>query len=366
MKKRSWDKTLFFISLTLLVVGIFVFASAAIGLIEADTHSPLSLFFRQVLFGVGVGGVLFIAGLIIPFSFWQKTSGLFLGIAFLFLLLVFIPGIGIIAGGAARWVELGPLSFQPAEPFKFAFVMYLAAWLTSHKKDISTFRSGLIPFLIMAGIVSVFFILQPDIGTLFVILGASALLFFVGGGQAKHIALAGILGLVLLSALVIKEPYRLERIQVFLNPQGDIEDSGYQLHQALIAIGSGDVSGRGFGQSIQKFHYLPESVGDAVFAVMGEEFGFIGSTFLVALFLFFLWRSVYILNRVPNHFARLFGAGIVIMIVFQSFINIAAIIGIVPMTGIPLVFISQGGSSLAITLASIGILLHISKYAQVS
>ncbi|PIR69829.1 MAG: putative lipid II flippase FtsW [Candidatus Niyogibacteria bacterium CG10_big_fil_rev_8_21_14_0_10_46_36] len=364
MKTYSWDKPLFFISLALLVIGVFVFASAAIGLIGGNAESPISLFFRQILLGVGAGSILFLVSLFIPFTFWQKTSAVFLALAFVLLALVFVPGIGIIAGGAARWIDVGPISLQPAEPFKFAFMMYLAAWLTSHKKDIPTFRSGLIPFLIMAGIVSVFFVLQPDVGTLFVILGAATLLFFVGGGRLKHIALMGGLGALLLAALVAAEPYRLERIQVFLNPQEDLDDSGYQLHQALIAMGSGDIFGRGFGQSVQKFHYLPEPVGDAVFAVVGEEFGFIGSVSLIVLFLLFLWRSVYILARVPDQFARLFGAGIVIMIVFQSFINIAAIIGIVPMTGIPLVFISQGGSSLAITLAGIGILLHISKYAR--
>lgn len=365
MKKYSWDKPLFFITLTLVIVGMFVFASAVIGLVGDDTHSPLSIFFKQLLLGLGAGSVLFFAGLFIPYVFWQKTSAILLCVAFGLLALVFIPKFGIIAGGATRWIQVGFFSFQPAEPFKLAFVMYLAAWLASHQKEAGTLRGGLIPFLIMAGITSVFFIFQPDIGTLFVILGGATLLFFVGGGKLKHIALASALGLVLLGVLILQAPYRWDRIQVFLNPQTDLENTGYHLHQSLIAIGSGDVFGRGFGQSIQKFHYLPEPVGDAIFAVVGEEFGFIGSMFLIALFLFFLWRSTYVLSRVPNQFARLLGAGIVIMIVFQSFINIAAIIGIVPMTGIPLVFISQGGTSLAITLAGIGILLHISKYAKV-
>lgn len=361
---HTWDKPLFFISLILLGTGMVLFASAAIGFVGDSTHSPFSLLFRQMILGAGLGSILFTAGLLIPYRFWQKASPFLLFVSFIFLIALFIRPFGITAGGATRWLSFGTFSFQPAEPFKLAFLMYLASWLTSHRKDIATFRHGLFPFLVMLGLISILFILQPNIGTLIIILGTAGLLFFIGGATGKQIIAICLVGFIFLSLLVFFAPYRLERIRVFFHPHQDIQDSGYQLHQALIAIGSGGITGRGFGQSIQKFNYLPEPAGDAIFAVVGEEFGFIGTTALLFLFLLFLWRSTYVLVRISDPFARLLGTGIVILIVFQSFVNIAAFIGILPITGIPLVFLSQGGSSLAFTLAGIGILLNISKYAQ--
>lgn len=362
---HTWDKPLFFISLTLLCAGILIFASAAIGFVGDSTRSPFSLLFRQMMLGAGVGSILFIAGLLIPYRFWQKASPFLLFVSFLFLIAIFIRPFGLTAGGATRWLSFGTFSFQPAEPFKLAFLMYLASWLTSHRKDIATVRHGLFPFLVMLGLISILFILQPNIGTLIVILGTAGFLFFIGGATGKHIMAVCLFGFILVSLLVVFAPYRLERIRVFLHPHEDLQDSGYQLHQALIAIGSGGITGQGFGKSIQKFNYLPEPAGDAIVAVVGEEFGFIGTTALLFLFLLFLWRSTYVLVRIADPFARLLGIGIVILIVFQSLVNIGAFIGILPMTGIPLVFLSQGGSSLAFTLAGIGILLNISRYAKI-
>ena len=208
------------------------------------------------------------------------------------------------------------------------------------------------------------FIMQPDIGTLSIIIAASSVLFFVGGGRLTHLLLAALVIIVAIGAIIFFEPYRRARVITYFNPSADIQDSGYQLHQALIAIGSGGIIGRGFGESVQKFSYLPEAIGDSIFAIIGEEFGFLGATILVSLFIVFLWRAIVILVRVSDPFARLFGFGIVILIVTQSFFNMAALTGILPLTGIPLSFVSQGGSSLAVTLMSVGILLNISKYRK--
>ena len=198
-------------------------------------------------------------------------------------------------------------------------------------------------------------------GSLGVLVLAGLLLFIASGARVRHVAVLILLSVILLAVLIRLEPYRFERIKVFFDPTYDPQDSGYQIKQALIAIGSGGVFGRGFGLSRQKFQYLPEPVSDSVFAVFAEEFGFIGSVFLVFLFVAFLWRGFRVAARAPDLFGRLLAAGIVILIVVASVVNIAALTGLLPLTGIPLLFISQGGSALTMTLAQVGILLNISK-----
>jgi cell division protein FtsW len=189
-------------------------------------------------------------------------------------------------------------------------------------------------------------------------------LFFLGGGRLAQLAILMLLGIGLLFFLVKTEPYRMNRITTLFHPSQDPQGISYQLRQSLIALGSGGVLGRGFGMSVQKFNYLPEPIGDSIFAVFGEEFGFIGSVFLIGLFLFFLYRGFSIALRAPDEFGRMLGAGIVILIIVESFINIGAMIGVLPLTGIPLLFVSRGGSAMAITLAEIGVLLNISKYSR--
>jgi cell division protein FtsW len=278
-------------------------------------------------------------------------------------LLVFEPHLGFGYGGARRWINLGPITFQPSELLKFSFIVYLASWMSARKNDIKSFRFGLLPFLVIVAFVGFVLIAEPDIGTLGVIAITSSLMFLIGGGKFSQIALMILLGLGLLYVLILVKPHAMDRVQTFLNPStADAQGSGYQVKQALIAVGSGGIYGRGFGMSLQKFTYLPEPIGDSVFAVFAEEFGFVGSAILVCLFLFFLFRGFLIVLRSSDPFAKLLGAGILISIVIQSFINIGSMIGIIPLTGLPLIFVSQGGSALVVALAEIGVLVNISKY----
>ena len=365
MKAAQWDYPLFYIAMALAIFGLLMLTSAAIGLIGKDGISPFVVIVKQVLLGGGVGMILLWLTSILNFKIWFRFSILILLTVSILMILVFVPGIGFTYGGASRWINAGPFSFQPSELFKLVFICYISSWLVSRKEEVESAEFGLLPFLIMTAIVSAMFVMQPDIGTLSIIIAASSILFFIGGGRLTHLLLAALVIVVAIGAIVFFEPYRRERVITYFNPGSDIQGSGYQLHQAFIAIGSGGFFGRGFGESVQKFSYLPEAIGDSIFAIIGEEFGFVGSVALVSLFIAFLWRAIIILARVRDPFARLFGSGIVILIVIQSFFNMAALTGVLPLTGIPLAFISQGGSSLAVTLMSVGILLNISKYRKV-
>ena len=361
-RANSYDKTFAWITATLLVVGIFILASASLGLLSRNNASFSSVILKQVVFGVGLGLIFLFLAYKIHYEKWKKFAVPIFIFSFLLTALVFVPLFGFEHGGARRWLIFGPFSFQPSELLKFGFVLYLASWISSRRNEINSFKFGFIPFLIITGFVGVLLVLEPDIGTLGVIAMTSLAMFFVGGGKFSQVAIAIFLGMALLAGLVLVKPHAMSRIMVFMDSSYDPQGIGYQLRQSMIAIGSGGISGRGFGMSVQKFNYLPEPIGDSVFAVFAEEFGFVGSLFLMGLFLLFLYRGLFIASRAPDSFSGLLAFGIVILIVTQSFINIASMIGILPLTGLPLIFVSQGGSALVVTLAEIGILLNISKY----
>ena len=349
-----------------LLIGFFILASASMGLLTRTTGADFySIIFQQVVFGlVGCIGLYFFA-FKIDYKILLKLAFPFLLFGLIITSLVFLPDIGLSHGGASRWIKIGSFSFQPSEFLKLGLIVYVAAWISSKKRNIADFKAGFLPFAGVLAVAGFVLILQRDVGTLGVTIISCVLLFFIGGGKLKHLLISsGIIGIVF-AALIYFEPYRMNRITVFLNPSYDPQGAGYQLRQSLIAIGAGGLSGKGFGMSAQKFNYLPEPVSDSVFAVFAEEFGFAGSLFLLCLFLFFLYRGFSISIRAPDDFGRLLGAGIVILIVVQSLINVAAMIGIFPLTGIPLIFVSKGGSSLIATLAEAGILLNISKHRKV-
>lgn len=347
----------------LVLVGLFMVASASPG-IGANRFGEAYFFLKNQLIGVAVGSIAFLLGWRIKYTFWKKTAPFVLIASLLLMALVFVPGIGVELKGAARWIHFGSFSIQPAEITKLAFIVYLVAWLEAKQKEIRSFATGFFPFLVMLGIVSVFFILQPDIGTLGVLAITATLLFFVGGGRFAQISVLFLIGVASLAVLVATQPYRLDRITVFLKPDVDIQGIGYQLNQSLIAIGSGGIFGKGFGMSRQKFNYLPEPTGDSIFAVFGEEFGFMGSVALIGMFLLFAWRGIRIAHYAPDIFGAHLAVGITLLIVVQAFINIAAISGLVPLTGLPLSFISYGSSALVVNLAEVGILMNISKYTR--
>lgn len=359
--RATIDRTMLLIIGLLLVIGFITLTSASFNVSEHRFGTPYYYVKKQILQGLGLGLILFWLGLKIPVDYYKKYAP-YLLIGSLFLtVLVFIRGIGITSGGAARWIGVGPFSFQPSEVLKISFVMYLAAWLAARKKALARFDEGFIPFLIITGVGSFFLILEPDIGTLGVITLTSLLLYAAGGGKRKHIFLAIVLGLIALGIFVFAEDYRRERLLAFFHPEVDPQDTSWHINQALIAIGSGGLFGQGVGLSRQKFQYLPEPASDAIFAVYAEEAGFLGTLFLLALFMAFLLRGMMIAARAKDYFSQLLGVGITLLVIVQVIINIAAISGLFLLTGIPLPFLSFGGTALAFLLFEMGVLLRISR-----
>lgn len=365
MHSKSVDKTLLSIVLTLLTFGLVMIASA--GVIYSETRYGDSYFFfkHQLFYGVLPGLLSLWMFSRIDYHFWRKIAVPFFFVSVIFLILVFVPGIGSRVYGASRWLQLGPFSFQPSEMAKLSIIIYLAAWLESRGSHrIKDVFEGLLPFMGIMGLIGFLIMKQPDTGTLGVIILSSMAVFFVSGAKIKHLfSLAG-LGALGLWVLIKIEPYRFNRILAFLDPGADPQGIGYQINQALLAVGSGGFWGVGLGHSRQKFNYLPEPVGDSIFAVIGEEIGLIGATILVVLFVALAFRGIKIAKNAPDMFGRLVAIGITMWIVLQAFINISANIALVPLTGIPLPFISYGGTSLLFLMSAIGILLNISKQSN--
>ena len=340
------DRTLLGVTIFLVCAGFIILMSASAPLsIKYFGHSYYYIF-HQLILSLTFGAFLFFVGLRIPIDWYRRYALIFLVVAIVLILLVFVQGIGFGAGTAQRWIRLGRFSFQPSEMLKLAFVIYLAAWIRSKQNHVATLWKGLIPFLVLISIVGGLLINEPDFGTLGVLVVVSFLVFFLGGGNTRQVIVAGIIGVVLVGIAVATVPYARDRLVVFFSPSDDEQGKGYQINQARIAIGSGRLWGRGVGLSRQKFYYLPEPMGDAVFAVFAEEFGFIGVIFLSGAFFLFLIRGMVVAGRAKDQFARLLAAGITLLVVVQAAINMGALSGLFPLTGIPLPFVSYGGSAL--------------------
>lgn len=366
MKKPRVDK-LFLLSVVVLVItGFFIFSSASLGLLAKEGARFSNVTFSQTFYGLFLGTILCIITSRINYRFWRKYSlFIFIGAIF-FTLLVFVPKIGLEFGGARRWIGIASFTFQPSEILKIAYIIYLAAWISGIKKHMNDFKKVIIPFFVITGVTGLVLLAQPDTDTFAVIAVAGLAMLIAGGCSWKHVAVILLVAALGLGVIAYERPYIRERIETFLNPTHDSLGSSYQIQQSLIAIGSGQIFGRGFGQSIQKFNFLPEPIGDSIFAVMAEEFGFVGSVVLVFLYLFFAFRGFKIVSRAPDSFGGLLALGIVILILSQSFVNIGAMLGILPLSGIPLLFVSHGGSAMMMTLAQIGIVLNISRYQRKS
>jgi len=360
---KGVDKIFLYLACVLLIVGLFILSSASLGLLVKNKAPASNLILKQFIFALfGLFILYFISK--IHYKNWKKFSVLIFFISLGLTALVFIPYLGLTHADATRWLKIGSFSFQPAEILKFGFIIYLASWLSSKKSEISSFQFGFLPFLVMVGAVALILALQPDIGTLGIITISSGLLFFLGGGRLSQIGIIILLGLSLIFLLTFLKPYFYlsDRIFVFLNPSIDPQGRGYQLNQSLIAVGSGKIFGQGFGMSSQKFNFLPEPTTDSIFSVFTEEFGFAGSLILISLFFLFFFRGFFIAGRAPDSFGALLVSGFVILIAVEVFANISAMLGLIPLTGVPLVFISQGGTALIMTLAEVGVILNVSRY----
>ena len=361
---KKVDKIFLISFFSLLICGLTVFISASLGIYSKNNAQFTSIVFSQLFLGVFMGAIACFVAYKIPYKFWQKYSFWIFILSVISALLVFIPGVGICHGGACRWVNVFGFSFQPLEFLKIGFIIYLAAWIAHAKDGVQTFKLGLIPLIILLGIIGAILLKQPDTDSFIIIFIVGMAMYIIGGGKWRHMFLIIIIGLIGLSALFFSRPYLLARLNTFINPSENALTSGYQFQQSMIAVGSGEIFGRGLGQSVQKFKFLPESIGDAIFPVAAEELGFVGGVFIIFLYIFFLSRGLKVASLAPDVFSRLLVIGIVILITIQSFINIAAMIGVLPLSGSPLIFFSQGGTALFFTLAEIGIIINVSKYKK--
>lgn len=360
--KRSIDAPFLLVLCTLVVAGLLIFTSAALSLLAQDGGATFSsVAIKQVLLGLVLGGGLMIFFARIDYRVWRPYTPYIFAGAIVLSLLPFVPHIGLHLKGAARWVVIGPISFQPAEIMKFATVLFLAAIYTAKMRAVNTVRGGILPLFLVAGVSMLILLIQPDTASAAIIGMAAVSVLFAAGGRVSHLFILLIIGAAVIGGAAYKYPYVADRIKTFINQEADPLGTGYQVQQSLIAVGSGQIGGKGFGQSVEKFSYLPEPIGDSIFAVAGEEFGFIGSSLLVLLYAGIALLGLRIAARAPDPFGGLVTVGLVILIVGQSFFNIASTLALVPLVGVPLVFVSQGGTSLAVSLAEVGMILSVSK-----
>ncbi len=337
------------------------------GLLDETTNAfYLKRSFLHAL--VAFGGMTFTA--LIPYRFWEKYAKILFLSNLGFLLLLFIPGLGNEYGTSQSWLHLGPLSFQPSEFLKLTLVFYLSVWLQKKETLISTFRDGFVPFVALLCLSTFLVAIQPDLGSFLIFSVVATIMFFVAGGNIVHVFLGSIAAAVMSLPVILSQEYVRNRFAVFLhmltNP-GDLsyrEGIGFQIYQALIAIGSGGFFGVGYGKSIQKFGYLPEVQSDTIFAAMAEELGFFRLMIILTLYGVLIYRGYRIARLSPDRFGLLVATGITTYIAFQTLLNIAVNLSLFPLTGITLPFISYGGSSLLSILLGVGILLNISMHIE--
>lgn len=357
--RLSGDRVFALIVAILVVGGAAIFLSAALGLLAREGASIGRLALTQLALGLVPGVLLLIAIRFMKPALIVKAVVPFYIFALILTALVFIPGLGVHSGGATRWIDLGPMTLQPAEFLKPAVILMLALFLSRAKEKIKELKSGLLPFLLILAAPVILLALQPNNSTILVIGATAMALFFIAGARWRDIGIIVGAGLVFVAVALFFRPYALERVKTFIDPSADGLGSGYQIQQSLIAIGSGGMLGRGFGQSAQKYNYLPEPVGDSVFAVYGEEFGFIGTVLLVLLFTAFATRGFAIAAESASAFGSYAATGLTLLITISAFLNIGAMLGIMPLTGLPLPFVSHGGTALLAALASVGVILNV-------
>ncbi|UNC92875.1 stage V sporulation protein E [Candidatus Contubernalis alkaliaceticus] len=363
MKGKPPDFIIFFITLVLVGLGlVMVFSASAYtaGELRGDGYFFLK---RQAYWAFfGLIAMVFLANY--DYRKLKKYTKLALIINFVLLALVYVPGIGVKLSGASRWIGIMGYTIQPSEFTKLALILFAAAFLSRENVNVKKFWIGVVPLLAVMGASFLLILKQPDLGTAIAIAGTVMVILFVAGMEGKHFFLLGITGLPLLGYLALAEEYRRRRFLAFLDPWEDPLDTGYHIIQSLYALGPGRLFGVGLGRSRQKFFYLPEPHSDFVFAMIGEELGFIGGVTVIFLFFLLIWRGFKLALMAPDMFGSLLASGIVSMIAIQVVINIGVVTGSIPVTGINLPFISAGGSSLFFMLSSIGVLLNISKYSQ--
>ena len=362
MSSKLLGDRLFALIVAILVVGgTSVFLSAALGLLARENSLIGHIAVTQMLLGLVPGLIVLVFLRFCPPAWIEKGVLPFYILAVIATALVFVPGIGHHANGASRWLAIGPLTVQPAEFLKLATILMLSLYLAKIRTHISDLKHGLLGFGVIIGVPALLLLAQPNTSTTMVIGLTAGALYFIAGAPMRDFAILLCVAVIGAGALVATRPYLMHRVQTFIHPENNALSTGYQIQQSLIAIGSGGLLGRGFGQSVQKFNYLPEPIGDSVFAVMGEELGLIGILFLFLLYGIVIVRGCIIALRSESHFGRLLAFGISCTLLAQICLNIGSMVGILPLTGVPLPLVSHGGTALLATLFEIGVLLRISR-----
>jgi cell division protein FtsW len=361
------DMVLLFITLSLVAFGVvMVYSSSAV--IAGATFERSSFFLWRQLSRVVIGLILMMVFMRLHYRFWEKTAKFFLAVGFLFLLVVLIQKFTIGGGirGANRWLRLGPLSFQPSEYVKFATVIYMAESLARRQDRIRDFVSGYLPHLLILSALLLMIMAQPNLGTTLAIFTIVGVMFFVGRVRMFHLGMTALASLPFLYLLIFVIGYRKERILAFLSPSEHTQGISYQVTQSLLALGSGGIFGVGLGESRQKLFFLPEPHTDFVFSIIGEELGFFGTLTILILFFAYVRRGLRIAKNAPDLHAVFLAVGLTMIVAVYAVLNVCVTVALIPTTGLPLPFISYGGSSLIFTLAATGILLNISKHSQIN
>lgn len=360
---NSPDFIIFFSVTAILAIGVvMVYSSSAI---SAHVNFQDSYYFlkRQLLW-VFLGFAAMFVTMSMDYHRWSKLAKPFLILTVVLLVLVLVPGLGKVVNGARRWLGYGMFSLQPSEIAKLSIIIYCSDYLARNQEKVMQFLKGLGPQLLLLVVIFGLILKEPDLGTALAISGTVFILMFAAGAKLSHLlGLAGA-GIACVVAAILVEPYRLRRLLAFSDPWADPLNSGYHIIQSLYALGSGGLFGVGLGRSREKFLYLPEPHTDFIFAILGEELGFIGTVAIIVLFFLLAWRGLKVAISAPDIYGSMLATGVTSMIVLQAIMNIAVVTASMPVTGIPLPFLSFGGSALVFNLAGIGILLNISRYCQ--
>lgn len=362
-KLNPVDGTLVAVLIMLLLAGLLILFSATYYTAQ-DRGDPLSEVKKQLI-GIGLGTAAMVFTSRVPYRFWRDTWVVVgaLGISAVLLVLVIIPGVGVYLNGSRRWLSVAGMSFQPSELAKMAVVLYMATTLTYRGQKIKSLLFGIVPVLLVPGVVFLLILQQPNLSTAGSILITSLIMIIMAGARWRHILLMLTGGVAVGGFYAWSAPYRRERLLSFTDPFAKMSDEGYQLAQSLIAFGSGGVFGMGLGMGRQKYAYLPYPESDFIFAIVGEDFGLTGCVAVIALFAAFMVCGMRIATRCRDKFGALLAAGITCSITVQAFLNMGVVVGILPTTGLPLPFFSAGGTSISITMAAVGILMNISRTA---
>jgi cell division protein FtsW len=349
-RKLAPDMWLFGVAVVLLSAGVVMVYSAS-AIVAADRFHDPYFFLKKQLFWALLGAVAMLVAVRVDYRRLEP--------------LVLVPPFGQAINGTRRWIRLGPVSFQPAELAKLALVIYLAAFVARRQDQLANIRRGLLPPLLVAGMFAGLVLVQPDLGNCLTLIALTFGLLYLAGSPARYLAWAMAPALPLLAVAIFMAPYRLRRMTAFWDPWSDPRGSGFQIIQSWLAFGNGGLTGQGIGGSRQKLFYLPESHTDFIFAVVGEELGFIGAIVLVGLFAVLIWRGLRVGLRAPDAFGAHLALGITLLIAIQTLLNLGVVTGLLPTKGLPLPFISFGGSALLVTMLGTGVLLNISQHAHV-